>query len=156
MNGRNVRQLRNVIDKAMILADDGLITADDLPPQPRQSVAQPNPENMGQLPLLPLAEIERMHVRMLDHAEIRKLPLNYWASTATLRQTAAVSGTEIILTKLLKKHTLRTQQALQQQPVRRHKLQRLGFLLSSTNRRHQQIQLPDLRPPWLHQWSSST
>ena len=29
----NVRQLRNVIDKAMILADNGVITADDLPPQ---------------------------------------------------------------------------------------------------------------------------
>jgi len=64
----NVRQLRNTIDKAMILADNGLITADDLPPQLRQSVSQPSSENMGQLPLLPLAEIERMHVlRMLDH-----------------------------------------------------------------------------------------
>ena len=64
----NVRQLRNIIDKAMILADDGVIAADDLPPHINQQVHQVDGDQLTQWPLLPLAEIEKMHImRMLDH-----------------------------------------------------------------------------------------
>ncbi|MCA9080678.1 MAG: sigma-54-dependent Fis family transcriptional regulator [Planctomycetaceae bacterium] len=64
----NVRQLMNALDRAMILADDHVITIDDLPREVTQAVAQsPSPtrtasSTLGSMLDDDLASIERAHI----------------------------------------------------------------------------------------------
>lgn len=61
----NVRQLRNVLERACVLASGAIIRAQDLPEPLRAD--QPAPAS-GPGPITTLAEVERMHIqRVLEH-----------------------------------------------------------------------------------------
>ncbi|MFH0918920.1 MAG: sigma-54 dependent transcriptional regulator [Fibrobacterota bacterium] len=60
----NIRELENVIERAVVLSENGIITADDLPPgllqdRPRLSAHQDEVEEE----LLSLAELEKRHIQ---------------------------------------------------------------------------------------------
>ncbi len=60
----NVRQLRNVIERACVLAGGEVIRAQDLP----ETLRGPDPAAAGGTPITTLAEIERAHIqRVLEH-----------------------------------------------------------------------------------------
>ena len=59
----NVRQLKNIIERTVIMAPSDIIQAEDLPDTLRETTAQ-----SFQAPITTLADIERAHImRVLDH-----------------------------------------------------------------------------------------
>jgi DNA-binding NtrC family response regulator len=66
----NIRELENVIERAVALAEGNVITADLLPEGMRQSGVQPVSPLAAETPLLSLAELERQHIlRTLEHTQ---------------------------------------------------------------------------------------
>lgn len=62
----NIRQLRLVIERAMVVAQSSIIKAEDLPESLHQEADQSS--RLGPTPLIPLAEMERRHIlHMLEH-----------------------------------------------------------------------------------------
>jgi two-component system response regulator HydG len=56
----NVRQLRNVMERAVLVADGGALRAEHLPPEVLSATAAPEPDADR---FLPLRELERRHIR---------------------------------------------------------------------------------------------
>jgi len=48
----NVRQLQNIIERAMVLSEGSIIELSDLPPKIRQAVGEPGPDAMRSVPFL--------------------------------------------------------------------------------------------------------
>ena len=62
----NIRQLRSVIEQAMVVATENIIKEEDLPEFLQNS--KDSGSRLGPSPLIPLAEMERRHVlHMLEH-----------------------------------------------------------------------------------------
>jgi two-component system, NtrC family, response regulator AtoC len=63
----NVRELRNILERAALLCSSGCITASDLPPHVRDHAGNPGARKLS------LAELERQHIaEVLDHARGKK------------------------------------------------------------------------------------
>jgi transcriptional regulator with PAS, ATPase and Fis domain len=66
----NIRELENVMERAVALAENNVITADLLPESMRRSNGLPAPAPAPDHPLLSLAEMERLHIqRVLEHTQ---------------------------------------------------------------------------------------
>jgi two-component system NtrC family response regulator len=55
----NIRELKNIIERAVILADTDTITADLLP----FDIQQPKPQNKGTLSAFSMASVEKLHIQ---------------------------------------------------------------------------------------------
>jgi DNA-binding NtrC family response regulator len=65
----NIRELKNVIERATILTDGPELTVDDLPTEFRFSVSRPN----GPISAFDLASVEKLHIqRVLNHTKGNK------------------------------------------------------------------------------------
>ncbi len=65
----NVRELRNFVERALILAEDRVLTARDIPPGTITTISSPNPGlppsaalSAEVLPAMTLSEVERLHI----------------------------------------------------------------------------------------------
>ena len=58
----NVRQLRNVVERAVLVAEGEVLRADHLPPEVLNAAVSPNGHGDGGF--LPLRELERRHIRL--------------------------------------------------------------------------------------------
>jgi len=71
----NVRELRNLVERAVLLADEGIVGPEHLPSQVTHAAAQEQPRTESQAPLLQsLAEVEAQHISrvLAEHEGDRK------------------------------------------------------------------------------------
>jgi len=65
----NIRELKNVIERATILSDGPELTVDDLPAEFRFTTSRPN----GPISAFDLASVEKLHIqRVLNHTRGNK------------------------------------------------------------------------------------